>query len=81
MPSPTVITCKDCHSTNTARSTRKTFLERVILKGLGFHPWKCLTCKHRFYTRQRGRRKQPSIAARQTGAGERVGGGQGIILK
>jgi DNA-directed RNA polymerase subunit RPC12/RpoP len=52
------IRCKECHSTNTTRSTRKTFFERVILLRLGLHPWKCLTCKNRFFTRDRGPKKQ-----------------------
>ena len=51
------IRCKECHSTNTARSTRKTFFERAILRRLGLHPWKCLTCKCRFFTRNRGPKK------------------------
>lgn len=58
----TEITCKECHSTNTTRTTRKTFFQRVILKGLGLHPWKCLTCKHRFLSRNRGFKKQPTNA-------------------
>jgi hypothetical protein len=58
MQTSSEICCKECHSTNTTRSTRKTFFERVILLRLGLHPWKCLTCKHRFFTRDRGPKKQ-----------------------
>jgi len=58
MQTQSEIRCRECHSTNTTRSTRKTFFERVIPLRLGVHPWKCLTCKHRFFTRDRGPKKQ-----------------------
>jgi hypothetical protein len=78
------IHCKQCQSSNTTRSTRKTFFERVILLRLGLHPWKCLTCKHRFFTRVRGSRKQDARASaeRHSKDGDNSQGAtQGIILK
>lgn len=58
MQASSTVLCKNCHSLNTARSTRKTFFERVILLNLGLHPWRCMVCKHRFLSRNRGLRKK-----------------------
>ena len=50
----TTVFCKQCHSSNAVRSARKTFLEREVLLRVGLYPWRCLTCKRRFFSRDRG---------------------------
>jgi hypothetical protein len=59
--------CKQCHSYNTMRGTRKTFMERVVLPRIGLYPWRCMVCKCRFLWRSRGLRSNDGKAAMRHG--------------
>jgi hypothetical protein len=51
--------CPECESTIVSRSVRHGFLEK-ILKSFGILPWRCLSCRHRFF----GFRRKVRIAAK-----------------
>ena len=48
--------CKKCKSENTHRKTRRTLVDRFFMSLLGYYPWECEMCWHRFYAKSRGRR-------------------------
>jgi len=60
------IICRRCGSLQTVRMPRKNIFEKTILH-LGLHPWKCITCSHVFFSRDRGPRRDKEPSRHQTG--------------
>jgi len=40
--------CPECGSTEISRSRRRGLLEHYVLRVLQIHPYRCLSCSHRF---------------------------------
>ena len=49
------VACRVCHGYHTTRAHRRGFFQKFILHHLGYFPWKCIDCSHRFLIRDRGR--------------------------
>lgn len=50
-----VLQCSKCSSERVRRVERKGILERRILKLLGYYPWRCATCRTKFFLKRRSR--------------------------
>ena len=48
------VACPQCHGYHTTRAHRRTFLQKVVFVRLGYYPWKCVDCSHRFLSNDRG---------------------------
>jgi hypothetical protein len=49
------IACPQCRGYHTTRAHRRTFFQKVVFTRLGYYPWKCIDCSHRFLSKNRGR--------------------------
>ncbi|WP_157468271.1 hypothetical protein [Edaphobacter aggregans] len=49
-----LVACTRCGGYHTARTRRRTFLQREVLFRLGYFPWKCIDCANRFLSKDRG---------------------------
>jgi len=50
------VVCKRCGNYRTVRAHRRSLLQRTFWVRLGYFPWKCLDCSHRFMSKDRGHR-------------------------
>ena len=46
--------CPKCHAVHSRRIRREGFLQRTILRRLGYYPWECRFCKATFAVKNRG---------------------------
>ena len=48
------VACPRCRSYHTTRAHRRSFFQKIVLFRLGYFPWKCIDCAHRFLSKDRG---------------------------
>ncbi len=50
--------CPKCSSARTARTKRKSLLQRFVLHRMGLYPWECSGCRTVFMFKNRGKLKR-----------------------
>jgi DNA-directed RNA polymerase subunit RPC12/RpoP len=48
------VACPRCRGYHTTRAHRRSFFQKFVLFRLGYFPWKCIDCNHRFFSQDRG---------------------------
>jgi predicted RNA-binding Zn-ribbon protein involved in translation (DUF1610 family) len=55
IPAAVDLQCPKCGSERVRRIERKGILERRLFKSFGYFPWRCATCREKFFLKRRSR--------------------------